>query len=81
MVLIGLLIKEGDTDTNGIIAGALMGVKYGFDDMKKDVTTKNNIKILLDCDPNKKDIKKELKYTTRDLLNLCSEFYNVIINK
>ena len=48
----------GDCDSNGIIAGAILGAKYGYQEMCKDDVTKYNIDVLMNYDPNKSDIPK-----------------------
>lgn len=40
----------GDTDTNGAIAGALLGTIFGLEAMNKEKNTSKNIKILLNAD-------------------------------
>ena len=45
-----VILQGGDTDTNGAIAGALLGTYYGEARMKEDPTTNNNIQILLAAD-------------------------------
>lgn len=52
----------GDTDTNAAITGALLGAYYGLKSMCSDEITKNNIDTMLDCDPNKGDIKRPTRY-------------------
>jgi len=52
----------GDTDTNGAIAGALMGAYYGITEIRSDPVTSNNIKTVLDCDPSQGDIRRPERY-------------------
>lgn len=51
----------GDTDTNGAIAGALMGVYYGFKELEK--CEKKNIAILFECDTSRGDFPRKEKWT------------------
>ena len=75
-------VKLGDTDTNAAIAGALLGAFYGLKMIQVNVTTRENIETLLDCDPNKGDIKRppglilnreKLKQITDDVNKLVTD--------
>lgn len=70
---------SGDTDKNGCIAGGLLGAKFGYSKMMKENKTSKNIKIVLTCDPNKGDIKKEKKYIPNNILELSEKYYNLFI--
>ena len=48
---VNFIIKMGgDTDTNGCIAGAVLGARFGKKNMMKEKPTKTNIKIIMECD-------------------------------
>lgn len=76
-------VKLGDTDTNAAIAGALLGSFYGLKKIKENEITKQNLKILLHCDPNKGDIKRPEKYilSTKNLKKLASFFIGLHKNE
>ena len=61
----------GDTDTNSCIGGGLYGSLLGYKQLYKE--NKNNIDILLSCDVNKGDIKKDKKYTLYDIFDICKQ--------
>lgn len=73
-----IIDQKGDTDTNAAISGAVMGMKLGLKEMQKDETTKENIKILLSCNPNKGGIPKDKKYIPNNLLELSDEYHEII---
>lgn len=52
----------GDTDTNGAIAGALMGAYYGMAEIRKTPVTSGNIDTVLSCDPEQGDIRRPERY-------------------
>jgi ADP-ribosyl-[dinitrogen reductase] hydrolase len=47
---------DSDTDTNAAIAGAILGLKYGYDNLIKDEITLKNINILRKCSSNRPEI-------------------------
>jgi ADP-ribosyl-[dinitrogen reductase] hydrolase len=68
----------GDTDTNGIICGAVLGALYGYDMMNNDKITRNNIKILNTCDVSTGTMPRPDEYTTKNFTeiieSLCKTF-------
>lgn len=69
---------SGDTDTNAAIAGALIGGRLGYDKIKEESTTANNIEILLNCDTEKGDFPRDKKYMVNDFMELTLNIYNRI---
>lgn len=67
---------SGDTDTNGAIAGALLGAFYGKDNMESDVTTRENMETLLACTPTSEnsDIPREQKYHASELVSFVTQY-------
>jgi len=53
----------GDTDTNAAITGALLGAYYGITKIEENEITKENIKIILNCNTTKGDIIRPKEYT------------------
>jgi len=64
-----------DTDTNAAIAGALLGAYYGYKNMLNNSINKENIDVLLNCNPNKADIKRPVRY----ILN--TENFELLVNR
>jgi ADP-ribosyl-[dinitrogen reductase] hydrolase len=61
----------GDTDTNGAIAGALIGAELGSKRMTKESRTGDNIDILLSYDPRTGDLHKVPDYSVERLMELA----------
>lgn len=52
---------DSDTDTNAAIAGAILGLTYGYENLIKDEITLNNINILRKCNTNRPEIYRPNK--------------------
>lgn len=52
----------GDTDTNGCIAGALLGAYYGMTAMEENENVVENVKILHEANPDQGDFKRPETY-------------------
>ena len=61
----------GDTDTNGAIAGALLGAQLGERAMLVEERTSKNIEIVLACDVTKGGLARVPKYAPGQLLDLA----------
>lgn len=70
-----------DTDTNCAIAGALLGAYYGFINMCKDETTKQNLRILVKANPNKGDVPRPLKYHNIKLISTARNLFKLYMDK
>ncbi len=66
-----------DTDTNGCICGSLLGAYYGFDYVMKDEITKENWRLVKNCDPSKGDVPREDKYLLKDFDSLCKDLVSI----
>lgn len=62
--------RGGDTDTNGAVAGAMLGAYYGLSQMMKDPVTASNITQILACDTSTGDYKRETFMSVNVLLPL-----------
>ena len=51
-------VEIGDINTNAAIAGGLLGAFYGLKKLQHDPTTKKNLQILLNSDPNSRDFPR-----------------------
>lgn len=66
---IDYIIKQfGDTDTNACIAGYLLGAYYGFEEINKDPTTKENFRIMIECDTSESTTPRPKKYLIKNYL-------------
>jgi len=65
-----VIMQGGDTDTNGAIAGALVGTYLGEEKMKEEPITNDNIRILLEADYSQGELPISLKYHPRTLLQI-----------
>lgn len=70
----------GDTDTNGAVAGALLGAKLGFKHMCKEERTKQNIEIIRNTDLSQGDYPRPPECLLNDFDELIQD-YTKIINK
>ena len=57
-----VILKGGDTDTNGAISGSLIGTYYGEKELMKDPIAAQNIKIVLESDYSKGEFPLDGKY-------------------
>lgn len=71
----------GDTDTNGAIVGAVIGSMIGFSEMSKETKTKQNLKIIFDCDTDDGDMKRPQKYKIDNIQKIINKSINVFGNK
>lgn len=58
----GVTTKVGDTDTNGAIAGALLGAFYGMKYIRKNRIVRESIDVILNRDPKEGDVPRPSKY-------------------
>lgn len=70
-----------DTDTNCAIAGSLLGAYYGFINMCKDETTKQNLRILIRANPNNGDVQRPLKYHNKNLYSTARKLFKLYMDK
>lgn len=59
-----------DTDTNACIAGALIGAMLGFEGLRAEPTTSQNIEILLHADVESGPTPRQSEYTLHDFYEL-----------
>ena len=62
-----------DTDTNGAIAGALIGSIIGWDELVKDPTTVSNIQIMVAAGKTDTDIPRPPEYRMEDIEDVCQQ--------
>lgn len=79
---INWVIKQGgDTDTNGCIAGAVLGSTYGFDQMLNNDLTKYNIAKVLEF--KSEDVTnptpRPKEYSPRDFFQFIPKAYNLTL--
>ncbi len=72
--IIGKNIK-GDTDTNGVIAGAFIGIHFGLKTMLKDPIFKKNLNVILTSDTSKGDYKRSDKYHPKNFMKQSVDFW------
>lgn len=65
---------SGDTDTNACIAGAMLGMRFGFNQLMLNPVTKFNWEIVLAADTNKGDYPRPDKYHPKHLDKLLLSF-------
>lgn len=68
-----------DTDTNGCIAGALIGALIGFQAMQSEPTTGQNIEILLHADIANGPTPRPAEYTPHDFYTLTEAAHQLTI--
>ena len=68
--------KGGDTDTNGAIAGALLGAHVGYKELCYEHPTDDNIKTILSCDTETGELARPYKYSPKRLMELSQKFIN-----
>ena len=68
---------NSDTDTNGAIAGALLGALIGYTNLTREERTGKNITILLNADTTKGDMPRQDVYTLKDIDYLVDGLYNI----
>ena len=57
-----VILQGGDTDTNGAIAGSVLGFIFGEIKMREDEITNYNIEMVLNCDTSTGAFPMEYKY-------------------
>ena len=67
----------GDTDTNGAIAGGLLGAYIGFNQMIEDKVTHDNIFILLNHDPSQGDFPRADKYHPKTMYEVSRQLAEI----
>ncbi len=60
-----IMSKKGDTDTNGAIAGGLLGAYYGYDELYKE--QEDNIDIMINCTTLEGNKPRPNKYKPKKL--------------
>ena len=70
----------GDTDTNGAVAGALLGAKLGLERMEKEERTKKNITIVREADFTKGEYPRPEKCLLNDV-EMIIEKYTKLVEK
>jgi ADP-ribosyl-[dinitrogen reductase] hydrolase len=68
----------GDTDTNAAIAGALLGAKLGFDKLKAEERTSQNIQTVFDADFNLGENPRPNCLLLKDFDQLVNNFINLL---
>lgn len=68
-----VIMLGGDTDTNGSIAGAMIGAYYGYNKMICDLEVKNNLDIILNHDSSTGSYSIAPKYRPNVLINLINK--------
>lgn len=68
---------DGDTDTNAAIAGAVLGMRFGFKKLMENKVTNNNWQIVLSADTNKGDYPRPDRYHPKHLEKILLSFLNV----
>lgn len=66
-----------DTDTNGAIAGAVIGAKLGYDVLSNESRTAVNIKLVKQPVIEAGDVIRPDEYTLKDFDDLCERLYSV----
>lgn len=62
----------GDTDTNGAIAGALIGARFGFTEMVSDKILATNARVAIYADPSQGELDRPKEYQSSRLLHLAT---------
>ncbi len=57
--------QGGDTDTNGAIAGVLLGAKFGYEAMKREEKTRKNLHIVEEVDMSTSQIPRPREYSAQ----------------
>lgn len=69
-----IIYLGGDTDTNGAICGAPLGIYFGYKNMfENDKDTQENINIIINCDVEKGGMKRPVEYTTKNINKLIKD--------
>jgi ADP-ribosylglycohydrolase len=69
--------KGCDTDTNAAIAGAMLGAILGFDKIKTEPQTNENIEIMLNADTKNGPTKRDDYYQPFDFYELTEKAFNL----
>lgn len=69
-----IISLQGDTDTNGAITGALLGVYYGFENLNNEENTKYNIDVINNLSFENSDIKLPDHYTFKNIDEKIEKF-------
>ncbi len=72
-----IINKKGDTDTNSAIAGAILGMRIGFDKMMEEKVTKENYEIMINSEFFNTRPKQ---YTLYDLDNLVDQASDLFLD-
>lgn len=68
-----IIILGGDTDTNGAIAGGLLGAYIGYDTMQKEAVTKQNIEIINATKTEEADFPRPEEYHPRNIPEIARQ--------
>lgn len=76
-VQIGRIIQlhGSDTDTNAAIAGAMIGARYGYVQMMKHKTTRENARVVAECDTSVGSFPRPVEYTMGCVDELVKQIY------
>jgi ADP-ribosylglycohydrolase len=72
-------VQGSDTDTNACIAGALLGAVLGFEKMKEEPLTSENIEILLKVKPEEGPTPRPTQYSPADFFELTEKAYELTL--
>ena len=64
-----------DTDTNASIAGAILGAKLGYQQLKQEPLTNYNMKVVRQCNTKKSDYVRPRKYLLKDIRKLTTALW------
>lgn len=71
----------GDTDTNGAIAGGLLGAYIGFNQMIDEKVTHDNVAILLTHDPSLGDFPRDNKYHPKTMYEVSRHLHELFFKQ
>ena len=71
--------KGSDTDTNGCIAGALLGAILGYETLTQEEKTSLNINTILNVDVTQGELPRPIEYGISDFFELTEAAYNLTV--
>ena len=76
-VMDSIIRLEGDTDTNGAIAGGLLGARLGYTKMIEDKKTSANIEVIRNADYSKGNLNRPSYYHPNQLDKMATSLYRL----
>lgn len=76
-----IINKEGDTDTNAAITGAMLGMKLGLKKMLECKRTKRNLEILLNANTQHGDFPRPEEYTPQKIAGMVESLLTTFCHK